>query len=111
MTDALREKLLKAGLAASPPSEAPAPSSAPEPDVPTFGPKVVVRKTKKGRGGKTVTLIQGVTGGHDALVAALKRQLGTGGRVDGDEIAIHGDQVERVARWIESQGARKVVRG
>lgn len=111
MTDSLRDKLLKAGLAPSP-QTAPATSPDPDsPDTPRFASKVVVRKTKRGRGGKTVTIIQGIEQGHQALVLALKRQLGTGGRVDDDEVVLHGDQVERVARWIESQGARRVVRG
>lgn len=113
MPDSLRDKLLKAGLAASksadePEPEAPEPKS---PDAPVFGPKLVVRYSRKGHGGKVVTTVQGVQAGHQTLVDALKRELGTGGRVDGDLIALHGEQVERVSRWLESQGARKVVRG
>ncbi|TVQ94279.1 MAG: translation initiation factor [Deltaproteobacteria bacterium] len=113
MTDSLRDKLLKAGLAPTPAADPPVTPSepSPSPDAPSFGPKVVVRKTKKGRGGKAVTLIQGVTAGHAELVDSLKRQLGTGGRLEGDEVVIHGDQVERVARWLESQGVARVVRG
>ena len=76
----------------------------------SFAPKVVVRYTKKGRGGKAVTLIQGIVSGSDALLAKLKKELGVGARRDDEELVVQGNQVERVARWLESQGAKKVVR-
>jgi len=81
-----------------------------EPAAPAYADKVVVRRTRKGRGGRTVTLVQGVTAGHEALSQTLKKQLGAGARVEGDEVVVQGDQVERLARWLESQGIRKVVR-
>jgi translation initiation factor 1 len=76
----------------------------------SFAAKVVVRYTKKGRGGKAVTLVQGIDSGADDLLAKLKKELGVGARRDDDELVIQGNQVERVARWLESQGAKKVVR-
>ena len=104
--------LLKAkGFEASP--DAPEPDTdAPEPieAEPAFASKVVVRYTKKGRGGKAVTLVTGVTEGADSLLARLKKELGLGARRDGDELVVQGNQVERVARWLESRGAKKVVR-
>lgn len=75
-----------------------------------FAPKVVVRYTKKGRGGKAVTLVTGVVSGAESLLAKLKKELGVGARLDDDELVIQGNQVERVARWLESQGAKRVVR-
>ncbi|MFT6143986.1 MAG: translation initiation factor 1 (eIF-1/SUI1) [Myxococcota bacterium] len=103
--------LLKAkGFEASPKSETV------EAEVPvvaeelSFAAKVVVRYTKKGRGGKAVTLVQGVESGADELLAKLKKELGVGARRDEDELVIQGNQVERVARWLESQGVKQVVR-
>lgn len=112
MAGSLADQLRKAGLAATEPEDPPA-AEAPEPteEELAYGPKVVVRFERKGHGGKTVTRIDGVISGHRVLVDQLKRQLGTGGRVDGDAIVLHGRQVERVARWLESQGVKRVVRG
>jgi translation initiation factor 1 (eIF-1/SUI1) len=112
MSGSLRDLLNKAGLQASAaPEAAPAEASPAAPEAMAFAPKVVVRISKKGRGGKVATTIEGVTAGREELVDQLKRQLGTGGRVEGEVVVVHGDQVERIARWIESQGAKKVVRG
>lgn len=89
---------------------------APEPE-PTaapgarFAPKVVVRATRKGRGGKTVTTVQGLTGDLKAEAKALKKTLGTGARVEDDLVVVQGDQCDRVVAWLEREGAKKVVRG
>lgn len=50
---------------------------------------------RKGRGGKTVSVIKGVMSpphGKEALVKLLKTKLGTGGAVKEDDIEIQGDQ-------------------
>ena len=103
--------LKQAGFSESEKSEEaePVATEAPE-DTVTYGPKVVCRFQKKGRGGKTVTLVSGVTGGHDILAKTLRKQLGTGVRVEGDDLVLQGDQRERAGRWFESQGVKKVVR-
>lgn len=75
-----------------------------------YGPKVVLRYSKKGRGGKKVTLVSGVLSGREELAKLLKKQLGTGVRIEGDQLVLQGDQRERAARWFESQGVKKVVR-
>src|SRR5947209_7061990 len=73
---------------------APAPTTA----VPRDG---VVRlfRDKKGRGGKSVTLIAGLPGSADALeklASELKRACGTGGTLRGDVLEIQGDFRERL---------------
>jgi len=107
--DLLAQAGLKGSGEATDAVEASAPAP-PGPERPTFAGKVVVRRTRKGRGGRTVTLVQGVTAGHDAVARQLKKQLGAGARVEDGEVVVQGDQVERVARWLESQGAAEVVR-
>lgn len=105
--------LKKAGFAASAPAPA-APPATPAPAPPaaiTFGPKVVVRMERKGHGGKTVTVLTGITSGLDAACGRLKRELGTAARIDGDSLIVHGDHRERLARWLEANGATQVVRG
>lgn len=104
--------LLKAaGFQASeeePPEPAPEDTTAEE--AVEYGPKVVLRYSKKGRGGKKVTLVSGVVSGREKLAKILKKQLGTGVRIEGEELVLQGDHRERAARWFESQGVQKVVR-
>jgi len=70
----------------------------------------VVRFSRKGRRGKTVTLVSGVLAGREGLLAKLRRELGVGARIEDEQLVVQGHQVERVARWLESQGALRVVR-
>jgi translation initiation factor 1 len=102
--------LLPAGYA--PPVPAPAAAA---PRAPASAPaRAVVRMERKGRGGKEATVVDKL-GLSPATLAAwadeLKRALGCGGGVEGDAIAVQGDQRERVARWLEAKGVRKVVLG
>ncbi len=80
---------------------------------PRFGEKVVVRTEKKGHGGKTVTVVQGVLpNAGDEITSALKKSLGCGARVDDDgDIVVQGDLLERVIAFFQAQGAPKIVRG
>ncbi|MFT7520370.1 MAG: translation initiation factor 1 [Kiritimatiellia bacterium] len=81
---------------------------------PTFATKVVVRAEKKGRGGKVVTRITGVMLRGEALDSfsrTLRKQLGTGGSVDGHDILIAGKQIDRVVALLEKAGAKRVIRG
>ncbi|MCB9915945.1 MAG: translation initiation factor [Planctomycetes bacterium] len=71
-------------------------------------------KEAKGRGGKTVTCIAGLGGAEaerEALARELRKALGAGARVEGDELVVQGALVERVASWLEARGAQRVVRG
>jgi translation initiation factor 1 len=97
---------------------APEPSSPEAPDRETapdlFGPKVVVRREKKGRGGKTATVIEGLRGTEanlDDLAADLRKHLGCGVRREGSNIVAQGAQTDRVRQWLVDRGARNVVVG
>jgi translation initiation factor 1 len=100
------------------PAEAPAAAREPvdvevEPPAPAGG-KVVVRRETKGRRGKTVTTVQGLSISSDArgeLVRLFKTRLGTGATADGGQIVVQGDHVERVAALLEESGVTRVVRG
>ncbi len=64
-------------------------------------------RDRKGRGGKTVTLIAGLSGSPAALTALasdLKRSCGTGGTLRGDLIEIQGDHRERLRAELERRG-------
>ena len=107
----LGDLLAKAGLKGSGKPEPEPEEVAPASEAVSYAPKVVVRMMRKGRGGKTVTLVQGVSSGRDEVLQQLKQELGVGARVEEEDLVLQGDQVERVARWLESRGVGKVVRG
>ena len=63
---------------------------------------------RKGRAGKTVTLVAGFASERDARAAAdlLRRGLGCGAQVEGEQVALQGDQRERAAVLLRKQGVR-----
>lgn len=71
-------------------------------------------RSRKGRGGRTVTVIAGLRGGDavlDGLCRELKRALGCGASVEGETIVVSGDLIDRVKKWLEDAGAKKVIIG
>ena len=83
----------------------------PEPATPaaerTAVQQLTVSMERKGRGGKTATIISGFTL-PDSEVAAiasdLKTRLGTGGSARGAEILVQGDRRADVARLLRDMG-------
>jgi translation initiation factor 1 len=76
--------------------------------------KIVLRRTRKGRGGRTVTLVQGLSLSDDArrdLARELGRAMGCGAKVEGEEIIMQGDQADRAEPWLLSRGVHRIVRG
>lgn len=62
---------------------------------------------RKGRAGKTATIISGFTIGDDEiaeLASALKQRLGTGGSARGGEILIQGDRRKDVLKFLTDKG-------
>jgi translation initiation factor 1 len=62
-----------------------------------------LRMEKKGRGGKTVTVIAGLPRNEhflDQLCQELKRACGTGGTVSEDTIELQGDLRDRVREYL-----------
>ncbi|KAK3250723.1 hypothetical protein CYMTET_39911 [Cymbomonas tetramitiformis] len=61
--------------------------------------QVRVQATRQGRGGKTVSVITGLTGDSAVLKALLKKlkaKCGAGGKVAGNDIEIQGDNAARL---------------
>ena len=64
---------------------------------------------RKGRAGKTATIITGFTVSDDAvadIASQLKRSLGTGGSSRGGEILIQGDKREAVQQALTAMGMK-----
>ena len=69
--------------------------------------KLRVSMEKKGRGGKTVTLIKGFIGTEDDLKdlgKLLKTKCGVGGSAKEGEIIIQGDFKQRIIDLLKSEG-------
>jgi translation initiation factor 1 len=71
--------------------------------------RVVLRREKSQRGGKTVVVISQFPT-HlsppelDNLLKKAKKSLGCGGTLSGREIEVQGDQPDRVRRFLEDHG-------
>lgn len=90
------------------------PASAKPPAKPRFEGKLVLQREKKGRGGKTVTRLRGLSlpaGALEALCKELKQGLGCGAVVEEGDVLLQGDQCKRAAEWLEKQGATRVIIG
>lgn len=69
--------------------------------------KLRVSIEKKGRGGKTVTLVKGFVGKDEdlkALAKSLKTKCGVGGAVKDNEIVIQGDLRDKVVSLLKTFG-------
>lgn len=69
--------------------------------------KLRVSMEKKGRGGKTVTLVKGFIGKEDDLKdlgKLLKTKCSVGGSVKEDEIIIQGDFKQRITELLKTEG-------
>ena len=65
---------------------------------------------RKGRGGKTATIISGFTLDDEEIAeiaARLKKSLGVGGSARGGEILIQGDRKNDVLNLLRQQGLIK----
>lgn len=77
------------------------------PDRPPNQQTVRVQVSRKGRGGKTVTVITGFQHTPDSLAALakqLKAQCGTGGTAKEDTIEIQGDHAQKLVELLVAKG-------
>lgn len=101
--------------AAPPPPPEPAPEADPtgtderEPQG-----RLVVRREKKGRAGKTVTRVSGLAldpGPLAELAREMKRALGCGASVEAPDILLQGALTDRAAKWLEKRLGTRVTIG
>jgi translation initiation factor 1 len=75
---------------------------------------VRVSRDRKGRRGKTVTVVAGLGGSRaalDGVATTLKRLCGSGGTVSDGNVEIQGDHRERVAAKLTELGYRVKLAG
>jgi len=68
---------------------------------------VTVRIERKGRGGKTVTVVEGLRGPPERLAEVAKRlkaACGTGGTAKEGSVELQGDHRDRAAKALEAEG-------
>jgi translation initiation factor 1 len=65
--------------------------------------KISVRTERKGRGGKTVTIVEGLHQTEPELqrmAKMMRKGLGCGASIEGGCIVLQGNQVDRATRWL-----------
>lgn len=105
--------LLRAqGLAPAEPAAQDAPPATPvSSDAATSAPealgRLVLRREKKGRGGKVVTTVEGAPEDEvKALAREIGKALGCGASADAEGfIVVQGDQRDRLRPWLAARGA------
>jgi translation initiation factor 1 len=89
-------------------------SSSRQPPAAGRQPVVRLRLEKKGRGGKAVTVVEGLSGSPASIeetARALKEACGTGGTVKKGTIELQGDQRTRAAAALSFRGYQVRVAG
>jgi translation initiation factor 1 len=89
-----------------PHNDKPSVKSSKEPSHPSQQ-RIYVRLERKGRGGKSVTLIEGLqisAKDREALLKQLKARLGTGGSLKKDVLEIQGDHCDAVIALLQEMG-------
>jgi translation initiation factor 1 len=83
-------------------------------EVPPAQQNLRVQASRKGRGGKTVTVITGFQGKPETLAALakqLKAQCGAGGAVKENEIELQGDRAQQLLEILTKLGYKAKVSG
>lgn len=115
----LGDLLAERGIATSPvpePGSTPPPAATPAASDVDLSrcQKLVVRREKKGRGGKTATVVSGLglrAADLERVARTLRRALGCGATVEDADVVLQGDMTRRVQAWLTARGARQVVIG
>lgn len=85
-----------------------------QPNLPPAQQNLKVQASRKGRKGKTVTVISGFQSNAETLAALLKQlktQCGAGGTVKDNEIEIQGDHAQKLAQLLIQLGYKAKVSG
>ena len=91
---------------APPPLEPAKPSRASSKGRPSSKGRLLVQREKKGRAGKVMTRVSGLTrdmADPTELMRELKRALGCGATIDGVDILLQGTLTDRAASWLRDR--------
>lgn len=87
----------------------PAPAAPP----PQFS-RIVLQRTRAGRGGKWVTRVLPTPAPTEAQLEALARELrralGTGAHTEEGTLVVQGDIADRIEEWFRKRGVPRIVR-
>jgi translation initiation factor 1 len=84
------------------------------PDLPPNQQNLRIQASRKGRKGKTVTVISGFQSNPETLTALakkLKAQCGTGGTVKDGDIEIQGDHAQKLLQLLVDLGYKAKISG
>ncbi len=84
------------------------------PDLPPNQQNIRIQASRKGRKGKTVTIISGFQSKPETLTALakkLKAQCGTGGTVKDGDIEIQGDHAQKLLQLLVDLGYKTKISG
>ena len=74
--------------------------------------KINISKQKKGKKGKTITLIKGLGIRNETEVKILLKKMkvfcGTGGTLIGEDIQLQGDMVNKSIKFLRNEGFQKL---
>ncbi len=78
---------------------------------PKTGQVIKIQRETKGRGGKTVTAVMGLSGNLKPLQKELQKHCGTGGSSKNGRIEIQGDQGHKIKAYLEGKGYKVKLSG
>lgn len=84
------------------------------PDVPPNQQQLKVQASRKGRKGKTVTVVSGFQASSDTLTdlaKKLKNHCGAGGAVKEDTIEVQGDHGDKIQQFLVELGYKAKISG
>ncbi len=74
--------------------------------------KINISKQKKGKKGKTITLIKGLAFRNEREIKELLKKMkvfcGTGGTLIGEDIQLQGDMVDKSIEFLRKEGIQKL---
>jgi translation initiation factor 1 len=89
-------------------------ASTSRPDVPPNQQQLKVQVSRKGRKGKTVTVVSGFQASSDTLTdlaKKLKNHCGAGGAVKEDTIEVQGDHGDKIQQFLVELGYKAKISG
>ena len=76
--------------------------------------KITLRRERKGRGGKTVTIVSGLNlpaPRLELLARELRKGLGCGSGIENGTVVLQGDIAPRALEWLRKHGEKQITIG